>query len=304
MHIRLFSRVFALLPAFCLTASMLAAQPARAADAATVTVGGKNFTEQVLLAQITTALLQAKGFNVVKKDGMGSTVLRQAQENGQIDVYWEYTGTSLITYNKVTEHLTPAETYTRVKQLDAAKGIVWLDASKANDTYGLAMNRDEAAKLGIATISDLAKALGAGKDLTFACNSEFYARPDGLKPLQAAYGFSFSPSQIKRMDSGLTYQALKDKQVQVALVFTTDGRVPAFNFITLRDDKNFFPAYALTPVIRKATLDANPKLGPLLNSISAKLDDKTMARLNAEVDVSKKSVDDVASDFLKSSGLM
>jgi osmoprotectant transport system substrate-binding protein len=304
MHIRLLSRVFALLPAFCLTASMLAAQPARAADAATVTVGGKNFTEQVLLAQITTALLQAKGFNVVKKDGMGSTVLRQAQENGQIDVYWEYTGTSLITYNKVTDHLTPAETYTRVKQLDAAKGLVWLDASKANDTYGLAMNRDEAAKLGIATISDLAKALGAGKDLTFACNSEFYARPDGLKPLQQAYGFSFSPSQIKRMDSGLTYQALKDKQVQVALVFTTDGRVPAFNFITLRDDKNFFPAYALTPVIRKATLDANPTLGPILNSISAKLDDKTMARLNAEVDVSKKSVDDVASEFLKSSGLM
>jgi osmoprotectant transport system substrate-binding protein len=304
MHIRLLSRVFALLPAFCLTAGMLAAQPARAADAVTVTVGGKNFTEQVLLAQITTALLQAKGFNVVKKDGMGSTVLRQAQENGQIDVYWEYTGTSLITYNKVTDHLTPAETYTRVKQLDAAKGLVWLDASKANDTYGLAMNRDEAAKLGIATISDLAKALGAGKDLTFACNSEFYARPDGLKPLQQAYGFSFSPAQIKRMDSGLTYQALKDKQVQVALVFTTDGRVPAFNFITLRDDKNFFPAYALTPVIRKATLDANPKLGPILNSISAKLDDKTMARLNAEVDVSKKSVDDVASEFLKSSGLM
>ncbi len=304
MHIRLLSRVFALLPAFCLTASMLAAQPARAADAATVTVGGKNFTEQVLLAQITTALLQAKGFNVVKKDGMGSTVLRQAQENGQIDVYWEYTGTSLITYNKVTDHLTPAETYARVKQLDAAKGLVWLDASKANDTYGLAMNRDEAAKLGIASISDLAKALGAGKDLSFACNSEFYARPDGLKPLQQAYGFSFSPSQIKRMDSGLTYQALKDKQVQVALVFTTDGRVPAFNFITLRDDKNFFPAYALTPVIRKATLDANPTLGPILNSISAKLDDKTMARLNAEVDVSKKSVDDVASEFLKSSGLM
>jgi osmoprotectant transport system substrate-binding protein len=304
MHIRLLSRALALLPALCVAAGLLAVQPARAADVATVTVGGKNFTEQVLLAQITTALLQAKGFNVVKKDGMGSTVLRQAQENGQIDVYWEYTGTSLITYNKVTEHLTPAETYTRVKQLDAAKGIVWLDASKANDTYGLAMNRDEAAKLGITTISDLAKALSAGKDLTFACNSEFYARPDGLKPLQQAYGFSFSPAQIKRMDSGLTYQALKDKQVQVALVFTTDGRVPAFNFVTLRDDKGFFPAYALTPVIRKATLDANPKLGPILNSISAKLDDKTMARLNAEVDVSKKSVDDVASEFLKSSGLM
>ena len=106
------------------------------------------------------------------------------------------------------------------------------------------------------------------------------------------------------MDSGLTYQALKDRQVDLALVFTTDGRVPAFNFIVLRDDKGFFPAYALTPVIRKETLDANPKLAGILNALSAKLDDKTMARLNAEVDVSKKSVDDVATEFLKSSGLI
>jgi osmoprotectant transport system substrate-binding protein len=191
-----------------------------------------------------------------------------------------------------------------VKELDAKKGLVWLDPSKANNTYGLAMNRDEAAKLGIVSLSDLSKALKGGKELTFACNSEFYARPDGLKPLQQAYGFSFSPSQVKRMDSGLTYQALKDRQVDLALVFTTDGRVPAFNFIVLRDDKGFFPAYALTPVIRKETLDANPKLAGILNALSAKLDDQTMARLNAEVDVSKKSVDDVATEFLKSSGLI
>jgi len=281
-----------------------AAFASMSAGAATITVGGKNFTEQVLMAQMTTALLEAKGFTVVKKDGMGSSVLREAQENGQIDVYWEYTGTSLITYNKVTEHLNPAQTYQRVKELDAKKGLVWLDPSKANNTYGLAMNRDEAAKLGIVTLSDLSKALNSGKELTFACNSEFYARPDGLKPLQQAYGFSFSPSQVKRMDSGLTYQALKDRQVDLALVFTTDGRVPAFNFIVLRDDKGFFPAYALTPVIRKETLDANPKLAGILNALSAKLDDQTMARLNAEVDVSKKSVDDVAAGFLKSSGLI
>jgi osmoprotectant transport system substrate-binding protein len=87
-------------------------QSARAAS--TITVGGKNFTEQVLLAEMTTQLLQAKGFTVVKKDGMGSTVLRQAQENGQVDMYWEYTGTSLITYNKVTDKLDPQQTYARV----------------------------------------------------------------------------------------------------------------------------------------------------------------------------------------------
>lgn len=287
-----------------LTAATLLLLAPAAQAASTVTVGGKNFTEQVLIAQMTAQLLESKGFTVVKKDGMGSTVLRQAQENGQIDVYWEYTGTSLITFNKVTEKLDAQQTYERVKELDAQKGLVWLNPSKANDTYGFAMNRDVAQKLGIRTMSDLAKALNDGKDLTFACNSEFYARPDGLRPLQKMYGFSFGPSQIKRMDSGLTYQALKDRQTDMALVFTTDGRVQAFNFVVLRDDKGFFPAYALTPVVRKATLDANPGLAGILNSLSAKLDDATMARLNAEVDVQKKSLSDVSTEFLKSAGLI
>jgi osmoprotectant transport system substrate-binding protein len=274
------------------------------ASAASVVVGGKNFTEQQLMAEMTTRYLEAKGFTVTKKDGMGSAVLRQAQENGQVDVYWEYTGTSLITYNKVNDHLSPDETYKKVKELDAAKGLVWLNPSKANNTYAFAMNQDEAKKLGIVTMSDLAKAIKGGKELTFACNSEFYARPDGLRPLQKQYGFEFSQGDVKRMDTGLTYQALKDHQVDVALVFATDGRVPAFNFVILKDDKGYFPSYALTPVIRKATLDANPTLGPLLNALSAKLDAPTMARLNASVDVQKKSFSDVANQFLKESGLI
>jgi osmoprotectant transport system substrate-binding protein len=274
------------------------------ASAASVVVGGKNFTEQQLMAEMTTRYLEAKGFTVTKKDGMGSAVLRQAQENGQVDVYWEYTGTSLITYNKVSDRLSPEDTYKKVKELDAAKGLVWLNPSKANNTYAFAMNQDDAKKLGIVTMSDLAKAIKGGKELTFACNSEFYARPDGLRPLQKQYGFEFSQGDVKRMDTGLTYQALKDHQVDVALVFATDGRVPAFNFVILKDDKGYFPSYALTPVIRKATLDANPTLGPLLNALSAKLDAPTMARLNASVDVQKKSFSDVANQFLKESGLI
>lgn len=272
--------------------------------AATIVVGGKNFTEQQLMAEMTDRLLAAKGFTVIKKDGMGSAVLRQAQENGQVDVYWEYTGTSLITYNKINDRLSPEDTYKKVKELDAAKGLVWLNPSHANNTYAFAMNQDEAKKLGIATISDLAKAIKGGETLTFACNSEFYARPDGLRPLQKAYGFAFTQDEVKRMDSGLTYQALKDRQVNIALVFATDGRVPAFNFVLLKDDKGYFPSYALTPVIRKAVLEANPSLGPILNSLSAKLDAGTMARLNASVDVSKKSFSDVATEFLKHAGLI
>lgn len=275
---------------------------ANAAD--TLVVGGKNFTEQQIMAAMTTELLEAKGYDVDSRAGMGSAVLREAQENGQIDLYWEYTGTSLITYNKVKERMSPADTYTKVKELDAAKGLVWLDASAANNTYAIAMQRDVAAEMGIATISDFAKAVNDGKELTFASNAEFYARADGWKPLQKAYGFKMGRSSVKRMDSGLTYQALKEGQVDSALVFATDGRNKAFDFLVLEDDQGYFPAYALTPVVRQDTLDANPELADLLNSLSAELDDQTMATLNARVDVDKESIEDVASSFLTEKGLI
>ena len=269
-----------------------------------IVVGGKNFTEQQIMSQMTAQLLQAKGFKVDVKAGMGSAVLRQAQENGQIDVYWEYTGTSLITYNKINDRMSAADTYAKVKDLDAAKGLVWLNPSKANNTYSLAMNQDDAKKQGIVSISDLAAKVKGGAKLTFASNAEFYARPDGLKPLEQAYGFEFPRESVKRMDTGLVYQALKEKQVDVGLVFATDGRIPAFNFVVLKDDKGFFPNYALTPVVRKQVLDANPKVAEYLNALSAKLDDATMARLNASVDVDKKTVEDVAKTFLKEQGLV
>jgi osmoprotectant transport system substrate-binding protein len=274
------------------------------ASAQTVVVGGKNFTEQQLMSEMTAQLLRAKGFTADKRAGLGSAPLRQAQEAGQIDVYWEYTGTSLITYNKVTDKLDPAATYAKVKELDAAKGLVWLNPSKANNTYALAMRKADASAKGIKSISDLAAKVKGGETLKFASNAEFYARPDGLAPLQQTYGFEFGRENVVRMDTGLVYQALRDKQVEVGLVFATDGRVPAFDFVILTDDKGYFPAYALTPVIRKETLDKNPKLAEILNALSAKLDDATMAKLNASVDVDKKTIEDVATSFLKSQGLV
>lgn len=106
------------------------------------------------------------------------------------------------------------------------------------------------------------------------------------------------------LDTGLVYQALRDSQVEVGLVFATDGRVPAFDSVVLRDDKGFFPTYAMTPVIRKVVLDANPRLADLLNALSAKLDDQVMARLNASVDVDKKTPEQVAAEFLAAEGLV
>jgi osmoprotectant transport system substrate-binding protein len=274
------------------------------ASAQTVVVGGKNFTEQQIMSEMTALLLRAKGLTVDKRAGLGSAALRQAQENGQVDVYWEYTGTSLITYNKVADKLDPAATYAKVKELDAAKGLVWLNPSKANNTYAIAMRKSDAAAKGIKSLTDLAAKIKGGDAIKLASNAEFYARPDGLAPLQKMYDFEFGRENVVRMDTGLVYQALRDKQVDAGLVFATDGRVPAFDFVILTDDKGYFPSYALTPVARKETLDKNPKIADALNSLSAKLDDATMARLNASVDVDKKTVEDVAKEFLNSQGLI
>jgi osmoprotectant transport system substrate-binding protein len=287
-----------------LAAAGLALGLSSASAQSIIVVGGKNFTEQQIMAEMTSQLLQAKGFKTDKRAGLGTAPLRQAQEAGQVDVYWEYTGTSLITFNKVTDKLDAAATYAKVKELDAAKGLVWLNPSKANNTYALAMRKDDAQAKGIKSLSDLAAKVKGGQNLKLASNAEFYARPDGLAPLQQTYGFEFGRENVVRMDTGLLYQALKDKQVDVALVFATDGRVPAFDFVVLADDKGFFPSYALTPVVRKETLDKNPKLADVLNGLSAKLDDATMAKLNASVDVDKKTVEEVSTSFLKSQSLI
>ncbi len=273
------------------------------AQADDIVVGGKNFTEQQLLSAITAQLLEAKGYDVDNRAGMGSAALRQAMESGQIDIYWEYTGTSLITYNKVTEKMNAEDTYAKVSALDAEKGIIWLEPSAANNTYALAMRKADAAEKKIASLSDMAARVNGEGDLTFGSNAEFYARPDGLKPLEEAYGFEFGRSNVKRMDTGLVYQALKDGQVDVGLVFATDGRIPAFDFVVLTDDKGYFPSYALAPVVRQEILDQHPEIADLMNEVSAKLNDQMMAKLNAQVDVDGVSVENVAAEFIKNNSL-
>jgi|KBSSwiStaDraftv2_1062776.scaffolds.fasta_scaffold02261_8 osmoprotectant transport system substrate-binding protein len=275
------------------------------ASAQTIVVGGKAFTEQQIMTAMTVQLLKAKGFTPERKAGMGSAAVRSALENGQIDVYWEYTGTALSVFNKINDKFaTSEEAYKKIKEVDGAKGIVWLNMSPANNTYAFAMNKDQAQKLGIVTMSDLAKAVKGGAKLTFASNAEFYARPDGLPGWQTAYGFEFDRDNVKRMDTGLVYSALKDRQVDTGVVFATDGRIPAFNFVVLRDDKNYAPPYNMTPVVRKEILDKNPKIADALNALAAKLNNETMAKLNASVDVDKKTPEEVADQFLKANGLV
>lgn len=276
----------------------------QAASAATLVVGGKNFTEQLILAQMTTDLLRARGFHVEKRDGLGSQILRDAQINGQVDLYWEYTGTSLITYNHVMKRMDAAETYATVKRLDAKRGLTWLKPSKADNTYALAVLKNDKKTADLKTLSDLAKAFNEGRHLTIAVNAEFPRRPDGLVGLEKAYGFKVSRYDLRPMDSGLIYPALKQGVVDVGLVFTTDGRINAFHLRLLKDDKHFFPNYALAPVVRTATLKKYPGLRKPLEALAAKLDNATMRALNAAVEVKRKPVDQVAMAFLKREGLL
>ena len=292
----MFARLFTTVFSFLLLATSALAQE--------ITVGGKNFTEQLLITEMTVQLLENHGYDVNKVDGMGTALVRQAQENGEVDVYWEYTGTSLITFNKVTEKLSVRETYDRVKELDEAKGLVWLNPSRANNTYALAMRKEDSANKGIASLSDMAAAYNNGDDLSMGVNSEFPQRPDGLPGLEEAYGFETGRANRVPMESGLIYTALMEGQVDIGLVFATDGRIAGFDFIVLEDDKGFFPAYALTPVVRSETLDANPDLADLLNGLSSKLDDVTMQALNSRIDIEKETVEDVATSFLKQHDLI
>jgi osmoprotectant transport system substrate-binding protein len=278
---------------------------ARSASAQMVVVGGKNFTEQLLVAEMTKQLLSAKGFSTLLRMGFSTPGIRKEQEAGLIDVYWEYTGTSLLTFNNIRETLGPEETYARVKDLDAKKGLIWLSPSRVDNTYALAMRRSDAAARGIATISDLAARYRQGESLRFACNTEFYLRADGLMPLQRAYRFAFGLEDVIRVDTGAIYDVLREgRGVDIGLVFATDGRIAAYDLIVLEDDQRFFPSYLLTPVIRRSVLERQPGIADHLNALSARLDNATMTALNAQVDIEKRPVEDVAVLFLRAVGLI
>ncbi len=288
--------------AVVLAAASLGALASAPAAAQALTVGGKNFTEQYVLAEITSQYLRARGYTIQSRTGLGSVLLRSALENGQIDVMWDYTGTAALVYDKIKEKLPPDAMYRRVKAIDARRGLVWLDASPLNNTYALALPAETARKTGIRTISQLAAKIAAdpkGTRHTFGMDAEFANRPDGLKPLEAAYHLNFSRSETKQMDSGLVYTALRNNQLTIGLVYTTDGRVKGFGIVPLEDDLHFFPPYNATPVVREPVLKAHPKLAVQLNALSAALNNDVMLEMNKRVDIDGVSVQQVAADFLR-----
>ena len=289
--------------ALLLGAALLFAGFAQAATKPVIRLGARVFTEQTVLAEITAQYLNQNGFDVRITGGLGSNLARSAHETGQLDMVWEYTGVSLVSYNHIDDRMpSAAATYARVKELDAKKDLIWLTPSKFSNTYALALPRKVAEQYPqVNSISELNQVLRdeKGRIHVVALDTEFANRPDGLVGLSETYDLQLTRRDIRQMDAGLVYTALRNGQVFSGLVYTTDGRLSAFDLKLLEDDKHYFPDYTAAPVVRKAVLDAHPQLASLLKPLAEQLDDETMRQLNAKVDVEHQSPGKVAAEYLR-----
>lgn len=278
---------------------------ATTAQAAKVTVGGKNFTEQYVVGEMMALLLDNAGFDVSKKMGTGSSITRTALTSGQIDLYAEYTGTAWPLYLKHEKLIMdPVKLYESTKAEDLEKNnVVWLDRSNVNNTFALAIRKADAKKLGT-SLSELAAYVNAHPgELLFGTGTEFNERPDGIPGLMKTYDFKLTNKQRKIMDIGLSFEAIDREQIDVAMAYPTDGKLRKYDLLVLKDDKNFFPAYNLCVTVRKDYLDAHPEIVEILKPI-ADLDNETMQELNYKVDAVGLPADMVAEEYLKEKGLL
>jgi len=267
-----------------------------------ITVGAKNFTEQYVLGNMISILLENNGFEVTEKFGTGSAITREGLTSGQTDLYAEYTGTASLVYLKHEEVITdPVKLYNKVKKEDLEKnGIVWLDRSGINNTYAIALTKEQVAEIGT-TLSDLAKYVNEHHDLIWGIDHEFAERADGLPGLAEHYGMNINKENIKTMDPGLTYEALDRGQTDITMVFATDGKIKKYGLQVLKDDKQFFPVYNICVNVREEVLNKYPEIREILKPIS-ELDDETMTELNYQVDATGLPAKLVAKNFLREKG--
>lgn len=267
-----------------------------------VRIGSKNFTEQLILGELMAQLIEARtNLKVDRKFNLGGTIIcHQALVKGAIDLYPEYTGTALTAILNMATITDPEKVFTIVKDAYRKRfRCEWLEPFGFNNTYAIAVRRQDAQRYKLRKISDLrriASKFRAG--FTF----EFRERPDGYPGLKQTYGFGFG--QVVDMDPALMYQALAKGKVDVICAFATDGRIAAYDLVTLEDDRHFFPPYHAAPVVRIDVLNRYPFLGDILKLLAGTLDDEKMRQLNYMVDAKKMSPKEVARQFLEQKGLL
>ncbi len=312
---RLLRIVMTLIVALGLTATAVAVPVAAQDEKPTITIGSKDFTESILLAEIVGVLLEDNGYTVELQTNLGGTaVVHQALVNGEVDIYVEYTGTGLLAIlgqelpEAARDAATPAsgggvgqdQVYDIVKsEYQEQFGITWLEPWGFNNTYAIAVTRETAEEHDLQTISDLE---GVAGDMTLGATQEFLVRPDGLPGLTDLYGIDFGGEQ--GLDPGLVYAAVENGDVDVITATATDGRIPALDLVVLEDDKHFFPPYYAAPVVRGEVLEQNPEIADILNQLSGQIDDETMADLNYRIDEGGEEPNDVARAFLEERGLI
>jgi len=293
MEIIMKKRIIHRAAAVVLGVSLAASAHVYAADV--IRVGSKDFTENEIVGELYALALEDAGYEVERIFDIAGSVIHTSIVNDEIDLYPEYTGTGLISILQLDPITDPQEVYDTVKEAyEEQFSLTWLDYAQANDGQGLFISKVASDEYGILTISDLQA--NADK-LRFASQGEFDEREDGLPGLEKIYGpFEFKSSKI--YDNGLKYSIVENDESDVAPAYTTEGRLAEKDkFVLLEDDKQAWPPYNLAPVVRDDVLEENPDIAEILGKVNAALDTETITALNAQVDVDKEEVEDVAADF-------
>ena len=242
----------------------------------TINIATKPMTEGYILGQMLTELIEQDTdlkVNMTTGVGGGTSNIQPAMVKGEFDLYPEYTGTS----------------WEAVLKKEGS-----YDESKFDE-----LQKEYKEKYNLKTYSDLAK---VSNNLIFGAEYDFFEREDGYKELQKVYNMNFK-KQID-MDIGLKYQAMKDKKIDVMVIFTTDGQLAISDVVVLEDDKKMYPSYRAGTVVRSEILSEYPELKPVLEKLNNILDDKTMADLNYQVESKGKKPEDVAREYLQEKGLL
>lgn len=273
----------------------------------TLNVASKNFTEQLLLCEITAQRLESQGAKVKRTCSMsGTNAVRAALTSGAVDMYWEYTGSGWLALQQKADVTDPQVLYRKLSALDKAKNdVVWLPPAAANNTYAVAAKTETAEKLHVSTLSDYAKLSTTDPGSAGFCGaSEFFGRDDGWPGLQKAYGFKLPKGKVAELAEGPIYNAVaKGNPCDFGEVFATDGRISALGLTLLKDDKKFFPPYNLSLNVRGTVLEKNPRIRTVMAPVSKLLTTSELQKLNAQIDVDGKTPEEVADQWLSANKL-
>lgn len=276
-------------------------------DGVSVSVGSKDFTENILLGEMYAQALENEGASVDKQINLGGTsVNRDALTSGDIDVYPDYNGTGWTVFLGNEDPSTdPQELYDVTAEADLEQNnIKWIGLSPFNDTYGFAANGDLAESEGPFDLQGMADYLEANPDATVCMETEFPDRPDGLVLFEDATGYEVPNSQTQILDTGLIYTETSDGNCDFGEVFTTDGRITALN-LELVDDPGVFILYNVSFTMNNDVYEANAEVyDELAETILADLDNEKMAELNAQVDVEGMPAERVAQTYLEDIGIL